>query len=267
MKGFGPSSYGDAFADVYDEWYGDVSDVDATVATLRRLGGQGTYLELGVGTGRIALALRAAGARVVGIDSSSAMLERLRTKMSTRGDAELLPGTIDVIEGDMVDDLPDGPFSVVYIAYNTFFSLGSLDAQRRLFVHVASRLGQDAAFVLEAAVPDVGRPSGDTVRVRTLEADRVVLSIDVHDPASHVVEGQFVEFTQASGVRLRPWRIRYCTTAELDDMARSAGLVLRERWENMNCDPFTPDSPGHVSVYVRSDEGKTTFPSPILNSP
>ncbi len=251
MKGFGPSSYGDAFADVYDEWYGDVSDVNATVDTLCRIGGNGPFLELGIGTGRIALALAATGVRVTGIDSSAAMLERLRTKLAQSSTAR--PNSIesiDVIQGDMVDDLPEGPFSTAFIAYNTIFSLGSVESQRRLFTEVARRLVPGGSFVVEAAVPDTARPAGDTVAVRTLDADRVVLSIDVHDPTSQIVEGQFVEFTETAGVRLRPWKIRYSTTAELDEMARAAGFEIVDRWENMRGDPFGPDSDGHVSVYV-----------------
>lgn len=255
MKGFGPSSYGDAFADVYDEWYADVSDVDATVRTLRRLGGDGPFLELGVGTGRIALALAESGVGVTGIDSSAAMLDRLRDKLTS--DRSVAPETVRLVHGDMVDDLPDGQFSTVLIAYNTIFSLGSQTTQQRLFTEIAQRLTPRGAFVVEAAVPDIARPAGDTVAVRSLEADRVVLSIDVHDPHTQTVDGQFVEFTQRHGVRLRPWRIRYCTTVELDAMAHAAGLELADRWENMAGDPFTLDSASHVSVYVRAERSVT----------
>lgn len=247
MKGFEPSSYGDSFADVYDTWYRDVSDVAQTVATLRDLGGDGPFLELGVGTGRLALELAATGARVTGIDSSTAMLDRLRANVLERGSGIDLP--IEIILGDMVEDLPSRKFPVVFIAYNTFFSLGSIEAQRRLFVEVAERLTPDGVFVIEAAIPDVDRPAGDTVRVRSLDVDRVVLSVDVHDPTSQIVEGQFVEITEAKGVRLRPWRIRYCTVDEIDAMATAAGFVVRHRWENMNRDPFEADSASHVTVY------------------
>jgi SAM-dependent methyltransferase len=250
MKGFEPASYGDAFADVYDEWYGDVSDVESTVATLRSLGGDGPYLELGVGTGRIALALAATGAHVTGIDSSAAMLEQLHLKTANDEDSESgRIGHVTTVHGDMVADLPDGPFAVIFIAYNTFFSLGSADLQNRLFAEVAHRIAPSGVFVIEAAVPDTDRPAGSTVGVRSLAVDRVVLSVDVHDPDVQIVEGQFVEITEESGVRLRPWRIRYCTTDELDVMAGTAGLALRRRWENMQCAPFAADSASHVSVY------------------
>ncbi len=250
MKGYEPTSYGDAFADVYDEWYGDVSDIESTITTLRSLAGDGPYLELGVGTGRIALALAATGAQVTGIDSSAAMLERLHHKMTNDEDiGSGNVGPVTAVHGDMVADLPDGPFAGIFVAYNTFFSIGSAELQNRLFAEVAPRLGPSGVFVIEAAVPDPDRPAGNTVGVRSLTVDRVVLSVDVHDPTSQTVEGQFVEITEESGVRLRPWHIRYCTTLELDAMARSAGLVLTWRWENMQRAPFTSDSASHVSVY------------------
>lgn len=245
MKNFHDSSYGDAFADVYDDWYADVSDIEATIATLRQLGGNGRYLELGVGTGRIALALMATGAQVTGIDASRAMLDRLRENSGHHDEAS----TVDVVHGDMVDDLPAGPFDVVFIAYNTVFSLRSPQRQAQLFASVAARLAPGGTFVVEAVVPDPQRPPGGTVGVRTLSADRVVLSVDLHDPDNQQVDGQFVEFTEAGGVRLRPFSIRYCYPHELDAMATKVGLSLRSRWGDMGQTPFDETSLGHVSLY------------------
>ena len=108
MEGYDERSYGEAFADVYDDWYGTVTDIDATATAVTRLAARHPelpVLELGVGTGRLALAIAAHGTKVIGIDSSPAMLDRLRSK----------PGAehIDNIEGDMVDDLPRTPTSKV----------------------------------------------------------------------------------------------------------------------------------------------------------
>ena len=144
MKGFDDSTYGDAFADVYDDWYDDVSDVDATVRLVSRLAGGGTVLELGVGTGRLAIPLARSGCRVVGIDSSVAMLDVCARKC---GEAR-----IELVRGDMVTDPPLGPFDAVLIAYNTIFSLPTPERQAALFAAVASRLSPTGAFVVEAAV-------------------------------------------------------------------------------------------------------------------
>lgn len=245
MKDFDDSSYGEAFADVYDDWYADISDIESTVATLRQLGGGGRYLELGVGTGRLALALAETGALVTGVDSSRAMLDRLADN-ARRLDR---PAKVDVVRGDMVEDLPAGPFDVVFIAYNTIFSLRSRTRQAQLFAAVAARLAPGGTFVVEAVVPDPQRPPGGTVGVRSLSANRVVLSVDLHDPEHQHVDGQFVEFTETGGVRLRPWSIRYSFPHELDAMATEAGLALRSRWSSMAQDPFDEHSEGHVSLY------------------
>ena len=244
MEGYGEDTYGESFADVYDDWYHDVSRVDATVERLRALGGDGPYLELGIGTGRLALPLADTGARVVGIDSSAAMLQRLAAKDSN--------GRVRAIAGDMIDNLPHEKFRVAFIAYNTLFNLTSVERQRRLFEVVRSRLDDGGVFVVEAFVPDPKRAAGSTVTVRTMSTDRLVLLADVHDPSAQTVDGQFVEFNDGSQVRLRPYRIRYSTPAELDRMARETGFELRSRTEDMAGAPFDDDSPTHVSVYCRA---------------
>ena len=174
------------------------------------------------------------------------MLERLVQKATDRG------LDIEAIKGDMVDDIPVGPFASIFVAYNTIFSLQTFARQQSLFANVASRLAPGGVFVIEAIVPDPQRPAGSTVGVRSIKADRVVLSVDMHDPDAQHVDGQFVEITEAGGVRLRPWSIRYSYPHELDDMAATVGLRLSHRWMNMNQEPFTPDSETNVSVYTQS---------------
>ena len=259
MQGYDNNTYGDAFADVYDEWYGDVSDVAATVERLaelttahdtaneQRVDDQ-QVLELGVGTGRLAipLAARVWPTRVIGLDSSAAMLDRLAANQ-----ADVDPSRrVDVVRGDMVDGLPAGPFAVVFVAFNTFFNLATAERQHACVRAVAERLAPDGLFVVEADVPEQPAPSGSHVEVRSIAADRVVLSVARYDGGGNQAEGQFVEFTESGGVRLRPWSIRYVAPAELDSMASTAGLVLRERWEDFAMHAFSADSGRHVSVYA-----------------
>jgi SAM-dependent methyltransferase len=246
VDGYDDTTYGRAFADVYDDWYAGVSDVDATVTDLARLAGDGPVLELGVGTGRLAIPLaeRAPHLRVVGVDSSAEMLDRLRAR-SRRP-------TLVVHEGDMVDDLPNGPFTLAFVAYNTIFNLLTAERQRACFTSIAERLTPGGRFVVEAFVPDEPARDGDRVEVRTLAADRVVLSISRHDARAHRADGQFVELTETGGVRLRPWSIRYASPAELDAMASAAGLDVEHRWEAFGGAPFLASSPRHVTVYRRT---------------
>ena len=171
MQGYDNSSYGDAFADVYDDWYSDISDVDASVAALARLSAHAAGLpivELGVGTGRLALplALAVRPTTVIGIDSSAAMLQQLARKHSEN--------PLQTILGDMVDDIPDTPLSVVFVAFNTFFNLGTAERQQRCMNAVAQRLGPNGCFVIEALVPEEPPRTGSSVELKSLAHDRVV---------------------------------------------------------------------------------------------
>ena len=243
MRGYDSTTYGDGFADVYDEWYESVTDVHATVATTKRLAGPGgTVLELGVGTGRLAIPLAQAGLRVVGIDSSQAMLDQLHQRRSDDLD-------LDIVCGDMVSDLPDGPFDACLVAYNTIFNLLDSDDQYRCFAEVASRLASGGVFIVEAIVPDADAEAGTDVTVRSMSADRVVLSVSDHQPGTQRTSGQFIELTEAGGVRLRPWAIRWTLPSELDQMAEAAGLQLVERFGDMAGAEFDELSNQHVSVY------------------
>jgi ubiquinone/menaquinone biosynthesis C-methylase UbiE len=253
MDGYDDTTYGDAFADVYDEWYHGVSDVETTVATLtdligdavaRDAGSTRRVLELGVGTGRIALPLARAGGEhieVVGVDTSESMLTRLAGR-----DPD---GLVSAHLADMVSGLPDGPFDLAVVAYNTIFNLTSDGDQQRCFDEVAKRLGPRGRFVVEAFVPDEPPRRGDDISIKSMTADSVVLSISRHDGESQRAEGHFVELTEPGGVRLRPWSIRYATPAQLDRMAAGAGFELENRWHDMGRSLFEPDSDRHVSVY------------------
>lgn len=249
MHGFGTESYGESFADVYDDWYGDISDTEGTVAFLSKLIGDRRLLELGIGTGRLALPLAAAGFAVSGVDASGPMVDLLRAK----------PGgaAIDVAIGDMADIGQLAPpagatFGVALIAFNTFFNLTSEDAQQRCLDGVARRLEPGGHLVIEAYVPGDDPRSGEAMTVRSMEVDRVVLSISRRDPDSQTATGQYIEFTDA-GVRLRPWMIRYAAPPELDRMAERAGLRLVERWAGWRGEPYTDSSTHHVSVYGTPD--------------
>ncbi len=265
MLRYTATTYGEAFADVYDEWYHDVSDVAATCALVRELaararrtaGGDapgaespGRVLELGAGTGRLAIPLAASGLAVTALDASEAMLRRLREHDPDQ--------RVTAVLGDMTADLPPGPFDVVLVAYNTLFNLLRAEDQAACFRAVARRLTPGGAFVVEVFVPEDPPPSGSSVEVRSMTAEEVVLSVVRHDPQVQRAEGHFVHLTDGQPVRLRPWAIRYSRPAELDAMAADAGLVLLERWEDVTRRPFHDESPRHVSVYgLGTGEGRT----------
>lgn len=242
MDGYTDSTYGDAFADVYDEWYAGISDVATTIDLLVEIAGavpSAPVLELGVGTGRLAIPLAAKGLTVVGLDSSSAMLAKLAANDNT--------GSVSVCLGDMVDDQPSGPFGLVFVAYNTFFNLLTEGRQQNCFRAVADRLVPGGAFVIEAFVPEP--QPGSSVAVRSMTTDSVVLSVSTHDEPTQTAQGHYISISESGGVRMRPWAIRYATVVQLDAMAAASGFRLDSRWENADRTSFTTDSPRHVSVY------------------
>jgi SAM-dependent methyltransferase len=241
VRDYDAATYGDAMADIYDDWYAEL-EVDAPVAALAALAGDGPVLELGVGTGRLALPLAATGLSVAGVDASEAMLAALRAKPG--GD------TVTTVLGDMAGDDPLGPFTLVYAAVNTFFNLVDDGAQQACLAAAARRLVPGGRLVLEAFVPDPDG-HGDAVRVRSMSADRVVLAVSVTDVSRQTASGQFVELVDGRPVRLRPWSIKWCTPDQLDAMAAAAGLELEHRWADWTGADFTPDSARHVSVWRR----------------
>ncbi len=258
MEGYDAGTYGRVFADVYDTWYHDLGDLDSLTAALAALVPDGGRVcELGVGTGRVAIALATACAdravTILGVDASREMLERLHAAA-----ADLIAaGRIVPVEGDMVDDLPDGPLDLVVIAFNTVFNLTEHERQAELFAAVAERLAPDGRLVIEAIAPEgdvteAGRGViVDDVGIRELGVDKVVLSISRHHLGEQLAEGQFVEFTESGGVRLRPWRVRYATVAQLDAMATAAGLVLERRHGEVDGTDWREGDRRHLSVWRR----------------
>ncbi len=238
------ATYGELMAEFYDAWYPSI-DAEPAVECLARLASAGPVLELGIGTGRIALPLVRRGLEVQGIDASPAMVSKLREKP----DGDAVPVTI----GDFADVEVDGRFSLVFIAFNTIFALLTQEEQLRCFRNVAAKLSDGGVFVIEAFVPDLGRfDRGQRSSVEAFEDDAVRYEMSRHDPVRQEVESRHVVLSE-TGVRLFPLKIRYAWPSELDLMARIAGLRLRERWGSWKREPFTATSSQHVSVYERLD--------------
>lgn len=245
MKAYTAETYGESVADVYDDWYAECDE--AMTGVLAGLARGGQALELGVGTGRVALPLVARGVEVHGIDASPAMVARLRSK----------PGgeRVAVTVGDFAEVNVGGAFDLAYVVFNTFFALTTQDAQVRCFQRVAARLKPGGCFLLEAFVPDLTRFDryGTTNKPTRVTGEHVELDVAQHDAAAQRVISQKVMLTDGQ-VRLYPVQIRYAWPAELDLMARLAGLRLRERWAGWRREPFDAHSGKHVSVYERAAE-------------
>lgn len=249
--------YDDERAEAYDRRHAErFAEAEATADLLAglvegRVGAR--VLELGIGTGRLALPLAARGLEVHGIDSSTAMVDRLRAK----------PGGADlpVVIGDFVDvgALVEGSYDLVLLPFNALFELLSQDEQCRCVAGAATHLAPGGFLVVEALAPELTRLE-QSLTVTSLAGDEVVLQATAHDALSQVVRGHDVALTETAPARLRPWAIRYATAPEIDLMARLAGLELVQRWGGWHGEPFTAQSARHVSVYARPPGVGGTLP-------
>jgi len=215
--------------------------VNAVVGFLAELADGGRALELGIGTGRIALPLAQRGIPVHGIDMSRAMVARLRAKPG--GDA------IGVTIGDFATTRVHGTFSVAYLVFNTIMNLTTQEAQVACFRNVAAHLEPGGCFVIEVRIPDLRRlPPGQNILPWHISPTHwVSYSYDV---ATQEMRGHYVTFTDGCG-EYTSIPFRYVWPAELDLMAQIAGLRLRERWAGWDREPFTGESRQHVSVWER----------------
>jgi SAM-dependent methyltransferase len=234
--------FGEAVAARYDDSHGEhfeAAVIAATADFLAELAGDGAALELGIGTGRIALPLAERGVPVRGIDLSEAMAARLRVKPGADG----IPVTI----GDFATTRVEGEFTLVYLVFNTIKNLTTQDAQVACFQNAAAHLRPGGSFVVEVGVPQLQRlPPGETVRPFHVSADR--LGFDEYD----VVRQRLVShhyWLEDDGWHALSMPFRYVWPAELDLMARLAGMTLRERVGDWSREPFTADSRKHVSVW------------------
>ncbi len=253
MNDYNPATYGDKIAEIYDEMYPQRANVEPTVDLLAELAGSGAALELGIGTGRIALPLAARGIEVHGIDASAAMVARMRVKP---GGSDI-PVTIadfsefSLISGDEHHDNRPQKFTLIYVVFNTFFQATSQEAQISCFRSAAEHLADDGVFLIEAFVPDQTRfIRNQNVSAGLVLSDMVSLDISRHDPVNQIVHSQHV-LIRNYGVRLYPVQVRYAWPSELDLMARLAGLRLRSRWGDWDGSPFTVSSEYHVSIYEK----------------
>jgi len=228
----------------YDESSADMFDpkiVDPVVDFLVELAGNGRALELGVGTGRIALPLAQRGVPVHGIELSKAMVARLRAK----------PGgqDIDVTIGDFATNSVEGTFTVAYLVFNTIMNLTTQSAQVACFRNVAAHLDPGGCFVVEVGVPGLRHlPPGETLHA--FHVSEIRWGIDEYDVRTQGLTSHHFELVGGKLERFSA-PFRYVWPSELDLMAQLAGMTLRERWEGWKREPFTSDSEKHISVWQK----------------
>ena len=244
----------ESVAATYDEGgpSNDPHEVARTVDVLADLAGDGPALELAVGTGRIAAPLAARGVPVHGIELSAAMAARVASKPG--GDA------VRVTVGDMTTTRVPGEFALAYLVFNTINNLTSQDAQVECFVNAAAHLRPGGRFLVEVGVPALRRlpPGQDTVPFGIETTDDGgqaggYVGFDRYDTVTQRFTSNHVTVAGGAG-RFRSIPFRYVWPAELDLMARLAGLLPERRWAGWDRSPFTAESTSHVSVWVKPEQ-------------
>ena len=234
---FGPEvarSYDESVAEMFDS-----AAVEPAVEVLSELAGNSRALEFAIGTGRIALPLAARGVDVCGIELSEAMVEQLRQKPGG--------GDLRVTIGDMASTRVEGTFRLVYLVFNTIGNLITQDEQVACFSNAAIHLEPGGCFVVEVGVPELRRlPPGE--RHVVFHADGGGWGIDEYDAASQGLVSHHLR-REDGALRYRAIPFRYVWPAELDLMARLAGMTLSSRWADWHGQPFGHESTSHVSVW------------------
>jgi SAM-dependent methyltransferase len=244
MRGYQSDSYGERFADTYDEFFSEFTPSQHQIELLRKLAAGGHAVEIGVGTGRVALPLARAGVQVVGIDTSGEMLDRLARK-ATGLPVRMVHGDVNDIDADSLVGA-----SLVYVVFNTFFMIAGTDAQVTCLRRVREMLADDGALVIEVFVPRPERfVNGQDIRIKRLTVNEVVLQVSQHHPTDQRVDSQDVVLRHGDPVELFPTQVHYHHPDQLDALAERCGFTLEARHAGWAGELFDATSGTHVSVY------------------
>jgi len=242
MDGYNETTYGDRSAPIYDSRFAPSAvETDQAVSVLTQLANGGRLLDLGTGTGRLAIPLAQAGVDVVGVDISDAILARLREKADS--------DKVNIIRGDIRDISIDGTFDVVLLGFSTLAGLPTRDDQQKILYNARKHLRPDGYLVLDLFVPDVHDIArGNCLSLYRVDSDRVVLGAATYEPIAQTFASQIVVL-QETGIKMYPASGRYIWPSELDYMAAAAKFDLEARWADWKKAPFAAQCQMHISIY------------------
>ena len=254
-----PASYGDSFADVYDEWYSSLDDDDFVESFARHLPETSArILELGAGTGRLLEKLHSLRRNrhdaMVGIDASDKMLDVARTRGVGR--------IAELVLGDFSGELPAGPFDAIFVGYNTLFNLPDEASIASCLSHVATSLAPHGYFMTDLVIP-VMTETNEHSTIRTMANGDTVVSVSRVEPTTRTISGYFGHLVDGVETVRRPWNVHYLAPEELDALAVHAGLTLVERTADGNGSAFSADASRHISRYVLSSSTSELSVAPL----
>ncbi|WP_043628441.1 class I SAM-dependent DNA methyltransferase [Nonomuraea candida] len=237
-------AYGPEWSARWEAEFGDQPDTQDAADYLAGLANGRAVLELGIGTGRLALPLLDRGLAVTGVDNSPWMIEQLRAK--PRGDE------IHVVEGDFADVKVDGEFGLAFISRFALSALTTQEAQVQCFENVAAHLAPGGFFVVELLAPASGVLENGRAWTSNVKPDAVSLFVSTANHVTQEMRTCHIRLSETEGVQLRPGAVRYVWPSELDLMARIAGMRLHERWSSWDKAPFTTTSTRNITAYRKA---------------
>lgn len=242
MTAYDPAEYGNTWSADYERLYGERDDPAVVIACLGRLTDGRSLLDLGIGTGRLAIPFHDAGWRVSGVEASGAMLEELQRHAEGRD--------IDILRGDIRTFAIDRRFDVALLAFSTLFLLPDQSSQVDCLARAVAHLADGGRLVVEAFVPDHTRwTEGKRLALSRWDADGIEIEAARHDRANQTIDVRYVRLATDEALA-RPLRLRYAWPAEIDLMAALAGAHRVARWADWHGTAFEATSGGHVSVYA-----------------
>lgn len=239
MDGFRSELYGDRAAGTYDERYADFRPPEEMLALIREYAGSGPAVEIGVGTGRVAIPLATSGIHVVGVDVSPAMIDRLTENAGS------LP--IVGLVADAGSFALPAPTRVIYCVFNTLYQIGGPDQQAAFLRNAAENLTDDGVLLIEVGIFRAGQNSGG-VNVSRFDAEQVVLQVYSHDAERQTISKQEVILRHGDPVRLIPSVQHYLSPDQVVAMAEECGLTTVARYASWSKKPLTETSDNAIIV-------------------
>lgn len=242
MDGYSETTYGDRSAPIYDSRFApSATETSQAVSVLTQLANGGRVLDLGTGTGRLAIPLAQAGLDVVGVDISDAILARFLEKEDSE--------KVRVVRGDIRDISIEETFEVVLLGFSTLAGLATPEDQQKVLDNARRHLTYGGRLVLDLFVPDIRDiGQGNCLSLYRVDADKVVFGAAIYEPIAQTFASQIVVL-QANGIKMYPASGRYIWPSELDHMADAANFDLEARWSDWSKTPFTAGCRMHISIY------------------
>ncbi|SPT52784.1 bifunctional 3-demethylubiquinone-9 3-methyltransferase/ 2-octaprenyl-6-hydroxy phenol methylase [Actinomyces bovis] len=244
MKNYDATTFGSFVADIYEQFYADQTEPTANkVDLLAELARGGSALDVGCGTGRMALALAERGISVIGVDSSPDMLDVLRA----HDHRDLVSARLC----DVTREPIEGRYRLAYLLFEVLLMVGDCDAQRSTLDNIVGVLEPGAHVLIEMSVFNIGEWAkfvDGAVRVSDMQPGRVVIGTSRYDHSTNRLDYQDV-LISSDGIRLIPLTMYPLSPAELDTMARGAGLEMVATWSDWDRRPYFSGSPTMISVY------------------